>query len=233
VSQSAALEASPRRFRSAEEGEMRAIVTRYLRSTWPGARIIHEFPLRYATNSLDMAAILPSEIIAVEIKSSRDTLDRLERQLRAFAPVCNRIIVALAPKWNESLPQLTMPGRNGGTRYVSQYTEAQTIIRDVRETHIETWTCCAETGVMDKTLGFGGQRFAWPAKMLDLLHSRELERILSGGYDVVRPRAHDFLVHLIHDRFTGPQIVRAVCGALRAREGFAVQSDPPIRELAA
>lgn len=102
-----------RRFRSEEEGQMRVIVEQHLRQRWPGARIIHEFPLRYSSRSLDMAAILPSEIIAVEIKSSKDVIDRLENQLRAFAPICTRIMVALAPKWNEKLAPVTRRFRSG------------------------------------------------------------------------------------------------------------------------
>lgn len=218
-----------RRFRSEEEGLMRGMVAKHLRARWPGARIIHEFPLRYSARSLDMAAILPAEIVAVEIKSSRDVLDRLEHQLRAFAPICTRIMVCLAPKWNRKLPQTVRVLNNGGTAYSTPLTEAQAVIQSIRETHIETWTCCSETGRFENTDGgWGGQRFPWPARMLDVLHVAELERILSGGAVLHRVRSHRYCVEAIHHRLTGPQIIRAVCAALRARPGFAVESDPPI-----
>lgn len=209
---------------------MRAIVAQHLRQRWPGARIIHEFPLRYSSRSLDMAAILPAEIVAVEIKSSKDVIDRLERQLRAFAPICTRIMVALAPRWNAKLPSIEKPFPNGyGTSYISQYTEAQAVIKGVRESQIETWTCCHETGRFENTDGgYGGQRFPWPARMLDVLHVRELEMILSGGSVPRTVRSHAYCVEAVHQRFTGPQIIRAVCSALRARNGFAAESDPPI-----
>lgn len=218
-----------RKYRSAEEGAMRAIVAQHLRARWPFARVIHEFPLRYSRSSIDMAAITETDIIGVEIKSSRDVIDRLERQLRGFVPICTKIIVALAPKWNEKLPSLEKPGRRGGTIYESQLTEAQAVIARVQETSIETWTCCHETETMKNTNGgWGSQKLPWPARMLDILHCVELELILSGGIVPHKPRAHELLVRLVHDRLTGPQIIKAVCRALRTRPGFAAESDPPV-----
>lgn len=64
--------------------------------------------------------------------------------------------------------------------------------------------------------------------MLDVLHVRELEMILTGGVVLRQVRSHAYLVEAIHQRFTGPQIIKAVCAALRVRNGFAVGSDPPI-----
>ena len=101
--------------RSSEELEMRALIVPELRKRYPSARIIHELPLRYSTNRIDLAAVTEDEIVTVEIKSSRDVVDRLERQLREFAPISSRLICALAPKWNEKLPYLVTESARGGT----------------------------------------------------------------------------------------------------------------------
>jgi hypothetical protein len=213
-----------RKYRSQEEGAMRVIVAQHLRQRWPGARIIHEFPLRYSSRSIDMAAILPSEIIGVEIKSSRDTMDRLENQIRAFSPICSRLIIALAPKWNEELP-LEERATKTGRVWHNRYTEAQEIIRRVTDIHCETFTVCHETGDMKNTSGgWHCNTFPWPARMLDLLHVRELAQIM-GASD---RSTHSYLVRACHDRLTGPQIIRAVCASLRARAAFAAESDPAI-----
>jgi hypothetical protein len=102
--------------RSDEELAMRALVVPKLRARWPEARIIHELPLRYSKRRIDLAAVTPTEIIAVEIKSSRDVMDRLEAQIRAFLPVSQLVMVCLAPVWNEQLPVREEP-RKWGTAY--------------------------------------------------------------------------------------------------------------------
>ena len=53
---------------------MRALIVPELRKRWPAARIVHELPLRYSTRRIDLAAITETEIISVEIKSSKGTI---------------------------------------------------------------------------------------------------------------------------------------------------------------
>jgi hypothetical protein len=108
---------------------MRDLIVPRLRAEYPGARIIHELPLRYSERRIDLAAITESEIVSVEIKSSNDVSDRLESQMRAFQPISS-----LAPVWNVKLPMAEKSfKKNGrtGTSYITQYTEAQGIIARV------------------------------------------------------------------------------------------------------
>lgn len=219
----------PRRYRSEEEGAMRCIVAAKLRDEYPGARIIHELPLRYSTNSIDMAAVTDSAIVAVEIKSSRDKLDRLERQLRAFAPICHRLIVALAPKWNEKLPAIEAREKYGFS-YRTPLTEAQRIIAGVSESFIETWTVCASSSSVERTDGgYSRNEHPWAFRALYILHVAELKQILvkrcisSGGR-----YTHDVMVHAICAQLPGLDVMRAVCAALRTRAAFDQASDPPI-----
>jgi len=168
--------------RSAEELAMRALCAERLRQRWPAARLIHELPLRYSTRRIDLAAVTPDQIIAVEIKSSRDTLTRLEAQLRGFAPCCAQVWVALAPVWDAQLPMLKKPGPAPNSFYhVQQRTEAQRIIEAVSENSpwITTWTCDAEAGAMERSGGVYGceNSHPWPWLLLDLLHVAELEAL--------------------------------------------------------
>lgn len=229
MSEAAETVAPTRRFRSAEELAMREIVAADLRRRWPEARIIHELPLRYSSNSLDMAAVTQTEINAVEIKSSRDLMDRLEQQLRNFAPIVTRLIVALAPKWNEKLPSLKRPYRQG-IAYVPQLTEAQQLIAGVRETHIETWTVCATAGTIERTEGgYAVNVHPWSFRLLHILHVAELTEVaLAHHVPGCHGRPHDVIARACASGMTGDQVKRAVCQALRARDRFAAGSDAPI-----
>ena len=213
---------------------MRNLVVERLRVRWPSARIIHELPLRYSRNRLDLAAVTHDEIVGVEIKSSRDVSDRLEAQLRAFAPVCTRLIVALAPQWNEEpkveLTPLVRRGKVVGQRWAERRTEAQRIIAAIDMAEMETWTVCAETGRVETTMGGYShfrQQAIWPAKLLDMLHVAELAAIAVehriGGNDT-----HERLRQICTEHLSTRKARRAACRALRARAAFAAGTDPPI-----
>lgn len=210
--------------RSSEELAMRELIVPRLRADYPLARIIHELPLRYSTNRIDLAAVTETEIISVEIKSSKDVSDRLEAQLRAFQPISARMIIALAPVWNVKLPSTEKPFR-GGTSYILRYTEAQEIIRRVGGAR-EIWTVDADAGSIDVTdSGYRNSR-PWLAHMLFMLHVSELVAIASRHrcWSGKRP-VHEKLVEACHDLMTGREIVTAVCRALRERDAFATGTD--------
>jgi hypothetical protein len=205
---------------------MREIVAARLRSFWPTARIIHELPVRYSTNRLDMAAITETELIGVEIKSSRDVLGRLEAQIRAFMPVTHRLWVCLAPEHNAKLPDI-VEERERSIHYRRQFTPAQEIIERVADRWVEVWTVDADAGESFGTRGGylsqWDHRIPWGAAMLDMLWNSELAAM--GGSN----SRHDHQVRRLADAMTGCEIVRGVCAALRARDAFAAESDPPIR----
>lgn len=223
----------PKRYRSSEEGQMRDLMVTELRRRWPGARVIHELPLRYSTRRIDLAAVTTNKIVAVEIKSTRDVADRLEAQIRGFAPICAKIIVALAPKHNAKLPTVTVPTKNG-TAHHAQYTPAQAAVRQSNCYHYEVWTCDPEQGRIEKTDGYGQDNdIPWTGGMLDMLHVQELV-IIGEHHRLITPmrRAmpHRSLVRLLLGQLNGDEIVAGACWALRARAAFGTASDPPIRE---
>lgn len=85
--------------RSAEEEAIRIDVVARLRELLPGARIVHELNVAgQGTNRIDVAAITPDIIVGVEIKSKKDTLERLEKQWAAFSKCCHLVIVAAHEK---------------------------------------------------------------------------------------------------------------------------------------
>lgn len=217
--------------RSSEELQMRALIVPRLRTMYPSARIIHELPVRYSTNRIDLAAVTPREIVSVEIKSSKDVADRLEAQLRAFLPVSSLLWVALAPKWNEKLPMTeTRNEARGYTSYTLQFTPAQEAIRRVRQYGIGVWTVDANSGLVKETdAALPVHPQPWTAAMLDMLHVAELcevaarHRICLGR----RPN-HKQCVEACVEVLTGREIIAAVCAAIRARDAFDKASDPPI-----
>jgi len=220
------------RNRSSEELAMRALCAAKLRELWPTARIIHELPTRYAQNRIDLAAVTETELVALEIKSSRDVADRLEAQLRAFAPVSHLLIVALAPKWNEDLPWREVVRTLEGRRYVGsqpQYTAAQAAIQRVGPGGVWTWTVDAEVGTL--TCGYKPVHSSqpWPRRMLDILHRDELVAIASA-HRIAEPNrrtTHFNLAEACAELMNGREVDRAVCAALRARAAFARESDAP------
>lgn len=223
--------------RSPEELRMRELVVPHLREMYPTARIIHELPLRFSSNRIDLAAVTETEIIAVEIKSSRDVIDRLENQIRAFSPIVSRMIVALAPKWNVSLPLIEEERPDGGKRWRAQYTETQQIINRIGG--CEVWTVDATTGLVDRTKTWATRPPApWGAEMLHMLHVVEIaevagrHRIIPDGPRSKKPNHLDY-VKACARRMTGDEIAAAVCRALRRRDAFDRASDPPMIEVPA
>jgi hypothetical protein len=212
--------------------EMRELVVQKLRARWPDARIVHELPLRYSSNRIDLAAICPTEIISVEIKSSRDVADRLEAQLRAFLQISSRVIVALAPKWNATLPAKSIVRKIEGREvvyHVSQWTEAQDIIHRVGGC-LDVWTVNAESGSIDITSESYRNQRPWSFQLLHMLHVEELVCIATKHrcWQGKRP-VHLDLVNACNDLMTAREVTLAVCAAIRARAAFAAESDPPIK----
>lgn len=216
--------------RSDEELAMRGLMVSMMRTRWPSARIVHELGLRYSTNVIDIAAITEREIIAVEIKSSRDTLERLEKQVRAFAPICAKVIVALAPKWTEAK-------RGGSTVQNVHARRAKNIERHdalgmldmVGSHHVAPWLCCAESRRIEAVGWDGDSRnpFPWPVRMLEMLHVAELQQIALEQRIGVGS-THAKLVAALCSSMPGRDVARSVCFALRMRRSSNAMSDAPI-----
>ncbi len=87
-------------YRSSAEAEIRDAVVARIRKQRPGARIIHEINVStYGPNRIDVLAVDRAEIIAVEIKSAKDKLDRLPAQIAAMRGAAHRVVAAIHEKF--------------------------------------------------------------------------------------------------------------------------------------
>lgn len=205
-----------KQYRSAEELAMREQVDAWGRKRWPGARVVHELVVGQCR--IDMAFICPTDLIGVEIKSSVDTLDRIENQYRTFWTHLPEVWIALAPKWDERRTKLVAKGQS-----YHHFRNEFTVTPDRVE--VPKW--------MDK----GYRDELCTSRMLELLWADEARAIAQRkqvwpgaiGAKVPRTKTLPMLARLL----TGNEIVSEVCRELRARHqgrmGVAFwRADPPI-----
>lgn len=170
-----------------------------LRRAFPDARIVHELVVRQGSCHLDLAAITPTKLILVEVKSERDVLTRLERQLREARAVADGLLVVTALKHLDAVRRSDMAGW------------ANACLEDEVADHLERRTA---RDVLRATTNA-------PAR-LAMLWASELRVIAQSGSKAARTES----IIRAADSLTGSEVRRAVCAALRARE-FA-RSDPPV-----
>lgn len=188
--------------RSSEELVMRDLVEAWGRARWPDARVVHE--LVCSECRIDVAFVCPNDLIGVEIKSSKDTLDRLEKQLRVFGEHLPEVWLAIAPKWESDktkpfvMNEIVVSGddpvriRHGGRPHRNKL-----IYND----------------------------------MLRLLWAEEARAIAARHQLDVSKRTPLYKVlPIIAAKLTGEEIMRGVCAELRGRNAF-WKADAPTREL--
>lgn len=195
--------------RSAAEQEIRDAVVEKLRRSLPGARIIHELNVYGSgSNRIDVAAVTSDQIYAVEIKSERDKLDRLDDQARAFSAAAHHFIAVVHEKFFEHF----------------EYNDGRPGFR-WPHTHYRNLWCYPEP---PRDLGYGLYRWEMPAPTLtapsprDVMHmlwADELTqlagdlRIGLGRRDNIETKIDQIAFHA-----TGKEIIEGVCRALRKRE---------------
>jgi hypothetical protein len=194
-------EAPPR-----EELAMRDAIASWGRAKWPGVRVIHELVCDECR--IDMAFVLPKDLIGVEIKSSRDTLARLDRQIRAFTRCLPEVWIAIAPKWQ---PKLKETQRRDG------YRDAGWLIVDGGNVTEDRQPRRDELVIMQLLWWLWQAEAARIAQRTDVIPGRQPTR---APVHKIRP----MLARLL----TGNEILREVCAELRERPGFGYRSDRPI-----
>lgn len=225
--------------KSADEAEIRNAVVERLRELMPSARIVHELNVAgTGTNRIDVAAITSTAIVAVEIKSKKDTLKRLEDQWNAFSECCHFVVVAAHEKhfseyrskgWCNAVPSEL---RINHPKFAALYS-----LRN------RFWRYPKPENPTSNHGGFGypdAERWYFQpltetqhqpraASMLGMLWAEELreecsKHRLSCSSRSTRPdMIRDMVWHL-----TGKEICHAVCRQLRARN-FA-EADPPVAD---
>ena len=218
----------PVRNRSSEELQMRDIVAARLRELWPDARIIHELPLRYSQNRIDVAAVTPDALAVVEIKSSKDDTSRLRAQLRGFEPISTYMICAVAPSHWAPATQEVKALKGGGTQYRYTPCETKRIIQDEVGYRCGVWLVSPGEPIVLEHDHYPARHKACVSRLLDLLHVSELVAIADRHkiQTAKRPNHLD-LTNLLNDHLTGATARRECYAALRSRNAFDKASDAP------
>lgn len=205
--------------RSDAEREIRDSVVSKLRHVRPEARIIHEINILNGKVRADVMAISNSEIITVEIKSEKDKLDRLPKQLDAMQRVSHTAIAALHRKFMPSPEFVTCP-RLDFMKY-DQLVWWHPSAKDMAEAHHPAFTW------QDPPVENGLQN-PLPHEALSLLHAEEM-RSLCGDLSVAIPKKANMklMERALRWSASGRDICYGICKCLRARE-WAAEADAPI-----
>lgn len=223
-------------YRSSAEADVRTAVVERLRQRRPEARIIHEINVStYGPNRIDVLAVSPAEIIAVEIKSAKDKLDRLPKQIESMKGCAHHVIAALHEKFlveKEANRGSAHYERDGGYFYGSVpsisprpdeiwiYPELKRNMHGDGWCHLAPWTM--PSGVFEAPL---------PAGALDLLWRDELAW-LCGSLGVAAGRRSTMpeMVAALRWHCNGRELTRGICAALRSRN--CTEADPAIEDAA-
>ncbi len=187
---------------------MRVAIAAWGQRRWPGYRCIHEVPL--SERRIDMAFVGTKDLVGIEIKSSRDKLDRLEGQIEEYSRWLPEVWIAVAAKWE-----------NHGSL---QCGRCNLIIVD---------DSALASGVVEYRQGLRPYRDELVcSRMLGLLWREEAARIAQRtgvipGTSLTKDPRHRILPMLAR-LLTGNEIMREVCAELRQRPAFGRQSDEPM-----
>lgn len=176
---------------------MRAALAAWAHARWPDCRVVHELTL--GDGRIDLAFVCRRDIVGVEIKSSRDRLDRLHAQVREYRRFLPEVWVAVAPKWNDHAKH--------GHHLVYADHGNRLVVADGR--------------VDCKRIGKPYRDELVVSRMLELLWRDEAARIaqrtdvIPGTRPCGEPRYR--ILPMLARLLTGNDIMREVCTELRAR----------------
>lgn len=217
-------------YRSSAETEIRTAVVARLRELRPAARIIHEINNCLGGNRLDLLAVSPAEIVAVEIKSKKDKLDRLPAQIEAMQGVAHVAVSALHEKFCPEKP---------GSLYYCDYERSGEFYRRDRPKEAGYSKVWAYAGVKAETYRISRHSlFRWdlpelavqkplPADAIHILWSEELRWLCSKlRIDAPKRANTQRLKNNIRWMATGGEVTRGICAALRRRD--CIEADPII-----
>jgi hypothetical protein len=225
-------------YRSPAEGEIREAVVAHLRARRPSARIIHEINavnMRAARPTrIDVLAVDREEIVAVEIKSARDKLDRLPAQMEAMQSVAHHAIAALHEKFLVECPtnEHAAHYERDGAYYLmalpsepARLHRASAWVYPLRARALRPdYDCLARWDLSAATC-----MTPLPEAALDMLWREELADLCSRlKVATGRRSTRTDMMRELRWQCSGKEITRGICAALRARE--CVEADPPIRD---
>lgn len=195
-------------YRSPEEAQVRDAAVARLRELYPDARVMMEVNSPNYTR-IDVLAVTPVTIIAAEIKSEKDTLSRIDKQLEAQLD-CAHFSIAVVHRKLLMEPHpgyFCMPDRMGETSWLWPYPLGT-----------QRWDL--------------GHRYNhWlpaPWWAVELLWNPEKKELLDRHFVKANSRATGpDMTRLLRWHLTGEQLTRGICAMLRERE--VIEGDPPIK----
>lgn len=219
-------------YRSPAEAEIREAVVAFLRQHRPNARIIHEINASFGGNRIDVMAVDRAEIIAVEIKSAKDKLNRLDSQMKAMKRVSHHALAVLHEKFLVESPsnEATAHFERDGSYYRYDRPEGY-------QHNSNVWIFPQKPRAMKPAY----DRLAkWPAPNLQpfstlpdtaleiLWHDelRDLCNLLS--IPAGKRPTNASMINSLRWLATGRNITSGICWSLRARE--CIEADPAIVE---
>lgn len=194
-------------YRSEAEGEIRQAVVARLREIRPDARIMHEVNASSFGNRIDVLAVDRAEIIAVEIKSERDKLDRLSDQVAAMKGCAHHVIAAVHEKFGLAA------------------------VRDATKWRAEHWFYPSEIKYWPTPRP--ALTIPLPASSIKMLWRDELLEMCQR-YSVCVPKRPTMgqMIPALRWGLTGRDLTLGVCAALRSRK--CIEADEAVEtELAA
>lgn len=191
-----------------EERQMRALVDVWARARWgANVRIIHELAL--GDRRADLVVVAEKNLIAIEIKSSSDTLARLGDQVKEYGRYIPEVWAAVAPKWQD----------HAALRYIRR----NLLIVDVKA-----------RDVVEYRQGLKPYRDELVySRLIEILWREEAARIAQRtdvipGTTPCGDPAHK-IKPMLARLLTGNEIMREICTELRARPSVGGGSDGAIR----
>ncbi|CUX20083.1 MULTISPECIES: hypothetical protein [Agrobacterium tumefaciens complex] len=222
--------------RSFDEQEIRNAVVCRLRQLMPGARIVHELNVAgQGTNRIDVAAVGTEHIVAVEIKSRKDVLKRLEEQWKAFNEVAHFVIVAAHEKhfadYRETYWRDDMPSQRSLNHplFFGKWLGREKVWRYPKPEHVPHPSglpqCDGDRWFFDRHELH--QRIPRATSMLEMLWAAELQaecrrHLISCSQRSTRA----VMIRDLAWNLSGKEVTHAVCRQLRQR-AFA-EADAPI-----
>lgn len=221
-------------YRSAAEAEIRDAVVARIREHRPNARIIHEINVSsYGPNRIDLIAVDRAEIIAVEIKSSKDKLDRLAAQMEAMKGVAHHAVAALHEKFlvedvtHEKAAHFQRDGayylreRPAPYRYDSRvwvYPEQRRCLNPDWHDDMARWRFPDRR--IDAPLPWSALHLLWRDELYELCGALRIA--------VSRRTTMDPMIQQLRWLCTGKELTCGICAMLRQRR--CVEADPEIIE---
>lgn len=217
-------------YRSSAEAEIRNTVVAHLRQHRPNSRIMHEVNASSFGNRIDVLAVDRAEIIAVEIKSEKDKLDRLPDQMKAMRSVAHHVRAALHEKFlspercnaraahfeRDGEYYLGVPPQIVGWGGAWIYPLRRRALTPNWHDDLATWHL--PDPAMQQPLPSGGLGMLWAAELREMCG---IFGVSAGSKATMEQRSS-----ALRWQLSGRDLTLGICAALRARN--CIEADPPI-----